>query len=150
MLDTKEHRAERHTTSEFDDGVDVADTRSQEDVFADIDALEQLIESLNRVPAIPEHPEVRCLSNSRPIETQPCTVCAAKEARPRYSIEGVAEQLVVCESCGLVTDYIAPARLEREMSRTLDSLSETTGFVPRAHHVQILGLCAVCQRAQGR
>ena len=57
---------------------------------------------------------------------------------------------LVCESCGLVTDYIAPARLEREMSRTLDSLSETTGFVPRAHHVQILGLCAVCQRAQVR
>lgn len=57
---------------------------------------------------------------------------------------------LVCENCGLVADYVAPARLEREMSKTLDSLSETTGFEPRAHHVQILGLCAVCRRAPGR
>ena len=101
MLDTKEHRDARHTTSDFDEGIDVAATRRTEDVLATLDSLEQLIESLNRVPAIPEHPEVRCLSNSRPIKTQPCTVCASKQARPLYSIDGVAEQLVVCESCGL-------------------------------------------------
>ena len=57
---------------------------------------------------------------------------------------------LVCESCGLVADYVAPARLEREMSKTLDSLRDSTGFVPRAHHVQILGLCAVCRRTHKR
>ena len=57
---------------------------------------------------------------------------------------------LVCESCGIVADYVAPAALEREMTKTLDGLSDATGFVPRAHHVQILGLCTVCRRAQRR
>ena len=57
---------------------------------------------------------------------------------------------LVCETCGLVADYVAPAQLEREMSNTLDSLRDDTGFAPRAHHVQILGLCAVCRRAHER
>ncbi len=101
MLGTKEHRDQEQVASDFDDGVDVVATRWPEDVFADLDSLEQLIESLNRAPAIPEHPEVRAISGARPVRTQPCPVCTETQARPLYSIEGVVEQLVVCESCGL-------------------------------------------------
>ena len=44
--------------------------------------------------------EIRTLSGA-PLETDACFVCGAKRARPRYAVEGVAAQLVVCEGCGL-------------------------------------------------
>ena len=44
--------------------------------------------------------EIRTLSGA-PLETDACFVCGAKRAQPRYAVEGVAAQLVVCEGCGL-------------------------------------------------
>jgi len=44
--------------------------------------------------------EIRTLS-APALETDACFVCGTKRARPRYAVEGVASQVVVCEGCGL-------------------------------------------------
>ena len=36
-----------------------------------------------------------------PTAVSPCPVCAGREARPRYRVEGVASPVVVCTGCGL-------------------------------------------------
>ena len=57
---------------------------------------------------------------------------------------------MICEGCGIVTDYLPPPRLELAMGRALASIPRSDGFTPRAHHLQILGLCGRCARAGGR
>ena len=36
-----------------------------------------------------------------PVPTPPCPVCDAREARPRFALEGFAARVVVCDGCGL-------------------------------------------------
>ena len=55
---------------------------------------------------------------------------------------------LICEGCGIVTDYLPPPTLEQAMGRALVSIKRSDGFTPRAHHLQILGLCARCARVQ--
>ena len=69
------------------------------------------------------------------------------EENARYEL---AEELsqhhdhLICEGCGIVTDYLPPPTLERAMGRALANIPRSDGFRPRAHHLQILGLCARC------
>jgi 2-polyprenyl-3-methyl-5-hydroxy-6-metoxy-1,4-benzoquinol methylase len=44
--------------------------------------------------------EIRSL-HERSVETDACFVCGSKRAWPRFAVEGVAAQVVVCEGCGL-------------------------------------------------
>lgn len=55
---------------------------------------------------------------------------------------------LICERCGIVADYLPPPTLERAMGRALASIPRSVGFIPSAHHLQILGLCARCARTQ--
>ena len=51
-------------------------------------------------------------ASARPIAVAACVVCDAREARPRFSIEGSAMQVVVCEGCGLGRTYPPPSDAE--------------------------------------
>ena len=61
-------------------------------------------------------------ADARPIAVAPCVVCDALEARPRFSIDGSAARLVVCEGCGL-------GRVD-----PLPSAAEIAGFYPSAYY----------------
>ena len=54
---------------------------------------------------------------------------------------------LICDKCGDVLDYEAPSSLERSVRLGLAVVAEETGFVPRAHSLEIFGLCAACVRA---
>jgi len=61
-------------------------------------------------------------AGARPIAVAPCIVCDTREARPRFSIDGSAARVVVCESCGL-------GRLD-----PLPSAAEIASFYPPAYY----------------
>lgn len=46
--------------------------------------------------------------DASPVETPPCPVCGARQARPRFDVEGMPSQLVVCRGCGLGRLHPAP------------------------------------------
>lgn len=54
---------------------------------------------------------------------------------------------LVCDRCGAVLDYEAPPGLERSLRRGLAAVRAETGFQPRAHALEILGICAACAAA---
>lgn len=51
---------------------------------------------------------------------------------------------LVCDRCGAVIDYELPPAAERALGRAFDAIPAHVGFRPRAHHVQVLGLCDAC------
>lgn len=51
---------------------------------------------------------------------------------------------LVCTGCGTVTDFTAPARLERTVLRAIEEVAAGTGFHPQSHRLDLLGLCAAC------
>lgn len=55
---------------------------------------------------------------------------------------------LICTSCGRVDDFTVPDAVERSVDRALDGVVAPTGFVPHAHRLDLLGLCASCQRDQ--
>jgi SAM-dependent methyltransferase len=57
---------------------------------------------------------VACIdaAHARPIGVPPCPVCDAREARPRFAIEGLAAQVVVCDGCGLGRTHPLPSAAE--------------------------------------
>ena len=54
---------------------------------------------------------------------------------------------LVCDECGAVFDFAAPAGLERSLTRGLETVARATGFQPRSHALEILGRCANCAAA---
>jgi ubiquinone/menaquinone biosynthesis C-methylase UbiE len=89
-----------------------ADVRRPQDSLKEIESLERLLreadsESSSNV-SIPEHPAVRMVSGDPRVETSPCIVCHSTSAERRYSIEGVSEELVGCENCGLGSLFPMP------------------------------------------
>lgn len=94
--------------------------RSGRDILAELEALSDLLETLDDdvwtgaddavVEAAPvsEHPEVHALSELRRVATDPCVVCGCPTARAEAEIEGLPEQLVTCEGCGLGALFPTP------------------------------------------
>lgn len=92
--------------------------RRLHDLLVEIDSLEQLLRESKSSglpdsfrPAeqpIPEHPRVDAVGGNPRITTPPCIACRATSARRIYSIEGVAEELVECENCGLGSLFPMP------------------------------------------
>ena len=102
----------RHLTTVRDD-IDRQSMRTAEDALSRIESLEDLIETIDDQSQIPEHPEVRLLTNAPVVSKHPCPACHETQARPLYVIEGVTERLVVCEGCGLgsLDPLPGPARI---------------------------------------
>ena len=57
---------------------------------------------------IPEHPAVSLVTGDARVATSACIACHSTSARRLYSIEGVSEELVECENCGLGSLYPMP------------------------------------------
>lgn len=101
MQDIQDKPYERQKLSPLDT-TDELDALSQAEAsLRKIEFLENLIETIDDTPRIPEHPEVRLVTGAKSVTKHACPVCHETEARPLYAIEGVTEQLVVCHGCGL-------------------------------------------------
>jgi SAM-dependent methyltransferase len=86
--------------------------RQPQDSLAEIESLEHLLREADAHPSpeapIPEHPAVSLVTGDPPVTTSACIACHATSARRLYSIEGVSEELVECENCGLGSLYPMP------------------------------------------
>lgn len=51
---------------------------------------------------------------------------------------------LLCSACGRITDYAPPSRLEQAVQHAMVEVTSQTGFVPQAHRVDLVGLCATC------
>jgi Fe2+ or Zn2+ uptake regulation protein len=71
----------------------------------------------------------------------------SSDDRARYEL---SEELMghhhhlICLSCGLVDDFVVPARSERSLETILERAIEATGFQPSGHRLDVVGLCARC------
>lgn len=54
---------------------------------------------------------------------------------------------LICESCGAVTDFTVPAKLERELDAQLLRAADAAGFSLEQHRLDLLGICQHCQQA---
>ncbi len=89
------------------------EVRRPQESLAEIDSFERLLQETDRDSTnsvgIPEHPEVRLVTEESLVTTSPCIACHATKAHRRYSIEGVSEELVECEKCGLGSLFPMPS-----------------------------------------
>lgn len=99
--------------SRTDSDARLADVRQPQDALAEIESLENLLREAaadsSFEAAIPEHPAVSLVAGESRISTPPCIACHSTSAARLYSIEGVSEELVECENCGLGSLYPMPA-----------------------------------------
>lgn len=95
-----------------------AEARSPERILREIDELETLIEaagdaispaSCSLAGPLPEHPRVQAFAWPSAVTTEPCLVCGNTTALRKFAIEGVTEQLVECQSCGLGSLFPMPS-----------------------------------------
>lgn len=101
---------------------DRVEIRHPEEILRQLDELEELIESAEdesreiapQSTPIPEHPKVSAFAWPSAVVTEPCLVCAGTTALRKFAIEGVSEQLVECETCGLGSLFPmpSPARIQ--------------------------------------
>ena len=89
-----------------------AELRRPQDSLAEIESLEHLLKGATGNSArsfnIPEHPVVRLVAEDAAVTTSPCIACHSTSARRLYSVEGVSEELVECEGCGLGSLFPMP------------------------------------------
>lgn len=71
----------------------------------------------------------------------------SSDDRARYEL---SEELMghhhhlICLSCGLVDDFVVPARAERSLEIVLERAIGDTGFRPSGHRLDMVGVCAQC------
>lgn len=85
-----------------------------EEILRRLDELEKLIDTVDETAAeeisspIHEHPRVEAFAWPSTVVTDPCVICGSTEAYRKYSIEGVSEQFVECDSCGVGSLFPMP------------------------------------------
>jgi Fur family transcriptional regulator, ferric uptake regulator len=52
---------------------------------------------------------------------------------------------MICENCGIIRDITLDAKLERSLDKAFADVTDSLGFAPRHHAVDIYGLCANCR-----
>jgi SAM-dependent methyltransferase len=101
---------------------DRVEIRQAEEILRGLDELERLIETTEEsetadefVPKedspatpIPEHPRVAAFAWPSAVVTDPCVICGSSTAQRKFAIEGVSEQLVECDSCGIGSLFPMP------------------------------------------
>ena len=55
---------------------------------------------------------------------------------------------LVCERCGIVTDFAPSAQLERLIAKEVQSLLDSTGFEVTNHVFDVRGWCRDCRAAE--
>ncbi len=51
---------------------------------------------------------------------------------------------LICSACGGVEDFTASPQVERTVARAITEVSNTTGFVPEHHRLDLIGICSAC------
>jgi len=51
---------------------------------------------------------------------------------------------MVCVNCGSIEDFTVPNRLEQSLDKLFGQVSETTGFRPQGHRLDVIGTCGNC------
>lgn len=118
LLSVIETGTEQETASESGEPIaadsDRVEFRHPEEILRRLDELEKLIETADEAspeeasPPIPEHPRVEAFAWPSTVVTDPCVICGATEANRQFAIEGVSEQLIECDSCGLGSLFPMP------------------------------------------
>lgn len=71
-----------------------------------------------------------------------------EDERTRFELAedltGAHHHHLLCSSCGRIADYAPPSRLERAVQTVMAEIRSQTGFVPRSHRVDLVGLCPAC------
>jgi Fur family ferric uptake transcriptional regulator len=52
---------------------------------------------------------------------------------------------LICSTCGGVEDFTAPTALERSLGRAMSAVTESTGFSPDHHRLDLIGTCSTCR-----
>lgn len=60
------------------------------------------------------------------------------------AITGHHHHHLICDRCGLVTDFVVPDDLEAAIDQAAERLGTTTGFVVAHHQLDLIGRCAGC------
>ncbi|MCA1727402.1 MAG: transcriptional repressor [Actinobacteria bacterium] len=103
-------------------------------------------------------PEILETDPSLPQSSAYRNLAALEAARVVYRVHGsdefarfeLAEDLaghhhhLVCSNCGTVADFHASTDLEKSLKRTMTVAARRSGFEPRGHRLDVLGLCADC------
>jgi Fe2+ or Zn2+ uptake regulation protein len=98
--------------------------------------------------ALPELP--RSSAYRHLVDLQSAGVVRRVAANDEFARFELAEDLtehhhhLLCTACGTVIDITPSRAFERAVARHLDGLAEAAGFVPQAHRVDVLGVCASC------
>lgn len=98
--------------------------------------------------ALPELP--RSSAYRHLVDLQSAGVVRRVAANDEFARFELAEDLtehhhhLLCTACGTVIDITPSRAFERTVARHLDGLAEAAGFVPQAHRVDVLGVCASC------
>lgn len=53
---------------------------------------------------------------------------------------------LLCTGCGKVTDVTPPPGFEQQVNGAVSSITNAEGFEAHSHRLDVLGLCAACQR----
>lgn len=53
---------------------------------------------------------------------------------------------LLCTSCGKVTDVTPPPGFEQQVTGAVSRITDAEGFQAHSHRLDVLGLCAACQR----
>ncbi|HYH28211.1 MAG TPA: Fur family transcriptional regulator [Actinomycetota bacterium] len=51
---------------------------------------------------------------------------------------------LICASCGRVEDFVTPSKVERAVEHAVGEAARNAGFQPRAHRIDMIGLCRDC------
>ena len=51
---------------------------------------------------------------------------------------------MVCVNCGSIEDFTVPNRLEQSLDKLFGEVSESTGFRPQGHRLDVIGTCGNC------
>ena len=131
-------QAAGHSTSATSKGQ--SQIRRPQEALVEIDSIVQLIHDAESHQAdafvIPEHPAVSLIGDDSLVRTSPCIACHSTSARRLYSIGGVSEELVECDSCGLGSIFPMP---DSDRIQSFYPAESTAKFEPLVEHGVRLG-----------
>jgi Fe2+ or Zn2+ uptake regulation protein len=106
-----------------------------------------IVEVLGRAPGLPQSSLYRNLAT---LEQAGVVVrVGTGDDFARYELaEPISDHHhhLVCTSCGRVSDFTLPARLEALLDDTISRSEVTGGFIAAAHRIDLFGQCEDCDR----
>ena len=117
-------------------------------------ALVQLLAAAERPLALPDILELRSLPQSSAYRNlsvlEDAGVVHRVVSHGEHARYELAEDLsehhhhLICSSCGRVEDFVTPPPVERAVERAVGEAARRSGFDPRSHRIDLIGICADC------